>query len=124
MTGGRGSDPSPAWDEGTPERLYVITGGRSGPRLHSPLDLVTLIVSRTGPRPGAPPEHAAILRLCQYPMSVAELSAYLRLPFSATAVVVADLIADGRVEAREPVRTSTLPDPELLKAVMHGLQRL
>ncbi len=111
------------WDEGSPERLYVITGGRSGGAAAA-LDLVTLIVSRTSPRPGMQPEQAAILRMCHYPLSVAEISAYLRLPFSATAVLVADLVADRSVEARAPVMASSLPDPELLKAVMYGLSKL
>ena len=33
-----------------------------------------------------------MLRLCRRPLSVAEVSAHLRLPFSATAVLVADLL--------------------------------
>lgn len=118
MTGAHAS-----WDEGSPERLYVITGGRSGGAAAT-LDLVTLIVSRSTPQPGMQPEQAAILGMCQYPLSVAEISAYLRLPFSAAAVLVADLIADRRVDARAPVMATSLPDPELLKAVMYGLSKL
>jgi hypothetical protein len=113
----------PGWDEGSPERLYVITGGRSGGDAAA-LDLVTLIVSRAEPRPGMQPEPAAILRMCRYPLSVAEISAYLRLPFSATAVLVADLVVDNLVEARATVTAGSLPDPELLKAVMYGLSKL
>lgn len=118
MTGTR-----PTWDEGSPERLYVITGGRSGGAAAA-LDLVTLIVSRAEPQPTMQPEPAAILRMCRYPLSVAEISAYLRLPFSATAVLVADLVAGGLMEARAPVTATSLPDPELLKAVMYGLSKL
>lgn len=117
------SGARPDWDEGSPERLYVITGGRSGAAAAA-LDLVTLIVSRAAAQPGMGPEAASILKMCQYPLSVAEVSAYLRLPFSATAVLVADLIADGRVEARAPIKVSNLPDPELLKAVIYGLSKL
>jgi hypothetical protein len=119
MSGG-----GPEWDEGSPERLYVITGGRSGSAQQAALDLVTLVVSRSTPQPGMQPEHASILRMCQYPLSVAEISAYLRLPFSVVTVLIVDLLADHRVEARAPVRASSLPDPELIKAVMYGLQRL
>jgi Protein of unknown function (DUF742) len=120
-----GPGPGPGdWDEGSPERLYVITGGRSAAAGVAVLDLVTLIVSRSVPQPGQQPEHAAILRMCRYPLSMAEISAYLRLPFSAVAVLVADLVADDRVEARAPLRAVNLPDPELIKAVMYGLQRL
>lgn len=118
MSGGR-----PDWDEGSPERLYVITGGRSGGAAAA-LDLVTLIVSRSAAQPGMQPEPAAILRMCRNPLSVAEISAHLHLPFSAAAVLVADLVEAGLAEARAPVVVSTLPDPELLKEVMYGLSKL
>ncbi len=118
------SESDQGWDEGSPERLYVITGGRSGPSQRDALDLVTLIVSRAEPQPGLQPEHAAILRLCRFPLSVAELSAYLSLPFSVVTVLLADLLADGRVQARAPFQLANLPDVALIEAVMHGLQRL
>ena len=88
------------------------------------LDLVTLIVSAAPPRPGMQPETAAILRMCRSPLSVAEISAYLRLPFSATAVLVADLVMDGLVQARAARMVTSLPDPELLEKVMYGLSNL
>jgi|GEM_PF-741832 len=109
----------------SPERLYVITGGRSGADSdQNALDLVTLIVARAMPQPRMQPEQAAILRMCQYPLSVAEISAYLGLPASAVTVLLHDLLADGRVEARAPIATASLPDAELLEAVIHGLQKL
>ncbi|MEU9128466.1 DUF742 domain-containing protein [Kitasatospora sp. NPDC048540] len=118
------SDPDQEWDEGDPERLYVITRGRGGLSQRAALDLVTLIVARAEPHPSMQPEHAAILRMCHYPLSVAEVSAYLRLPMSATTVLIADLLADKRVEARAPVPKALLPDRALIEAVMHGLQKL
>ena len=111
-------------DEAPPERIYVITGGRSGPSPQARLDLVTLIVARSAARPGMQPEYAAILRRCRSPLSAAESSAYLRLPFSATAVLVADLLAGGLVEVRRPPAVYPLPDRDLLEAVIRGLQRL
>ena len=42
----------PEWDEGRPERLYVITGGRSDPAEQTGLDLVTLIVASAAPQVG------------------------------------------------------------------------
>ncbi|GAA1226056.1 DUF742 domain-containing protein [Kitasatospora nipponensis] len=127
MSGRRGAD----WQEGNPERLYVITRGRSaslaaekGSERAVRLDLVTLIVARTEPAPTMQPEHAAILRMCHSPLSVAEISAYLGLPMSATAVLLADLLAEKRVEARAPVPKAQLPDRALIEAVMRGLQKL
>ena len=110
-------------DEG-PERLYVITGGRSQAAGRTEIDLVTLVVARSLPEPGMTPEHTTIVRMCQYPLSVAEISAYLELPVSAIKVLVADLLAGRRVEARAPIPAASLPDIALLEAVMHGLQKL
>lgn len=118
----RGEDKD--WAEGKPERLYIITGGRRAQEEASDLDLVTLIVSRSTPELGMQPEQAAILRMCHYPLSVAEISAYLGLPVSVVKVLLADLLGGDRVEARAPIPTASLPDIELLEAVMHGLQRL
>lgn len=114
---------SGSWEQAGPERLYVITGGRGASR-RAELDLVTLVVARTAARPEMQPEHASILRMCHYPLSMAEISAYLELPFSAVAILVSDLLADSSVEVRAAVRTVGIPDPELLKAVMYGLQKL
>ncbi|MFE4520154.1 DUF742 domain-containing protein [Kitasatospora sp. NPDC056783] len=113
------------WEGPEPDRLYVITRGRSGGSGLGVVDLVTLIVSRGEPTPAHQPEHAAILRLCRSPLSVAEVSAYLELPASVVAVLLADLLDDGLVEARAAaVPAAELPERALLEAVIHGLQRL
>ncbi|MCX4751082.1 DUF742 domain-containing protein [Kitasatospora sp. NBC_01287] len=109
---------------GGPARLYVITRGRSGLAGPTAFDLVTLIVSRAEPTPTMQPEQAAILRICGSPLSVAEVSAYLRLPASVVTVLLADLLAEGRIEARAAVPAAVLPERALLEAVIHGLQRL
>ncbi|MET9613407.1 DUF742 domain-containing protein [Kitasatospora indigofera] len=118
------SAPGQEWDENSPERLYVITRGRSGLAEQTTFDLVTLIVSRSEPEPSMQPEHAAILRLCGAPLSVAEISAYLRLPMSVVTVLLADLLAEERIEVRSAVPQAILPDRALIEAVMHGLQKL
>ena len=118
------SDPGGDWEDSSPERLYVITGGRSGSSAPTTLDLVTLVVARSGPRPGMQPEHAAIVRLCNSPLSVAEISAYLSLPVSVVTVLLSDLLAEGRVVARAPVPPAQLPDRALIEAVIDGLQKL
>ncbi|MEU1479470.1 DUF742 domain-containing protein [Streptomyces sp. NPDC001668] len=116
-----GQDP-PEGPKKNPERLYVITGPDGAER--SELDLVTLIVAHADPPPSATPEQAALLRLCTAPLSVAELSAYLSLPFSVVTVLLTELLAAELVTARAPVIRQALADRSLLEAVMHGLQRL
>ncbi|MGW2746330.1 DUF742 domain-containing protein [Streptomyces sp. NPDC001450] len=117
--------PAPADGEekpGNPERLYAIADTADGSRAE--LDLVTLIVARSAPPPSASPEEAAVIQLCTAPLSVAELSAYLNLPFSAMTVLITELITNELVQARAPIVRKALPDRSLLEAVMHGLQRL
>ncbi|MET7681733.1 DUF742 domain-containing protein [Streptomyces sp. NPDC005423] len=106
-----------------PERLYVLTGaGEDGDRAE--LDLVTLIVAHADVPAAATPEQAALLRLCIAPLSVAELSAYLDLPYSVVTVLLTELLTAGLVQARAPIVRQALPDRSLLEAVMHGLQKL
>ncbi|NJQ02664.1 DUF742 domain-containing protein [Streptomyces zingiberis] len=117
--------PVPGWREGAPERLYVLAGRPAPPSGGAAaLDLVTLIVARAAPQAAGRPEQAAALRLCHHPLSVAEISAHLELPVSTVSVLLADLLADGRAEARAPVPAAELPDTELLEAVVHGLRNL
>ncbi|MFI7502129.1 DUF742 domain-containing protein [Streptomyces sp. NPDC049687] len=107
--------------EKKPERLYTITGP-DGER--APLDLVTLIVARAAPTSSSAPEQTAVLRLCAAPLSVAEVSAYLGLPFSVVTVLLTEMLAAELVQARAPIVRQALPDRSLLETVMHGLQRL
>ncbi|NJP48870.1 DUF742 domain-containing protein [Streptomyces sp. SBST2-5] len=123
-----GEDPPPRSAEtqkgpkSNPERIYVVADPE-GERAE--LDLVTLIVA-TSPDPpsSATPEQAALLRLCSAPLSVAELSAYLNLPFSAVTALLTEMLTAELVQARAPIVRQALPDRSLLEAVMHGLQRL
>lgn len=88
------------------------------------LDLVTLFVARHEPMRGMAPETASILRMCEQPLSMAEISAHMRLPSSVLTMVLADMVAAGHLEDRAPIPAASLPDIDLLKAVMHGLQKL
>lgn len=117
--------------DGKPVPLYVVTGGRSQAPEHAErpeFDLVTLVVATAAPQPGMPPEQADLLRSCRRPLSVAELSAHLALPFSAVVVLLTDLYRNARVELRQPrparTRAAADPDVETLKALIDGLQRL
>ncbi|KOG86067.1 DUF742 domain-containing protein [Streptomyces varsoviensis] len=118
------SEAGQCWEPGSPERLFALSEDGGPARYKGPLDLVTLIVTRSVPDSGLQPEQAAVLRMCDYPLSVAEISAYLSLPVSALLVLLNDLVAQEHVEARPPVPAAALPDIQLLEAVMHGLQNL
>lgn len=105
-----------------PERLFVVAGKDGAERAE--LDLVTLIVASAVPSPSSAPEQTALLRLCTTPLSVAELSAYLNLPFSAMTGLLTDMLTADLVTARAPLVRQSVADRSLLEAVMHGLQRL
>ncbi|PWI16313.1 DUF742 domain-containing protein [Streptomyces sp. Act143] len=107
----------------SPDRLYTLTGGRAHATPDSPFDLVTLVVAECDPVPGMQSEHAAILRLTELPMAVVELAAELKLPVSITKILLADLLATGRVSARHP-RKAAVPDPDVLEQVLVGLRNL
>ncbi|GGK25839.1 hypothetical protein GCM10011583_67330 [Streptomyces camponoticapitis] len=113
-------------DIGDPDRLYTVTGGRSRAD-HDVFDLVTLIVSECAPTRGTQWEHHAILELCRRPTAVVEISAELGLPVTVVRILLGDLRATGRITARHPRAgrsVSALPDPALLKEVLHGLRNL
>ena len=106
--------------------MYTVTGGRTLGD-DDPFDLVSLIVSERDPGPGMQSEHVRILRTCQYPTAVVEISADLGLPVSVVKVLLRDLLDKGSITIRHPVAGSAvahLPDLELLKQVLVGLQKL
>lgn len=106
-------------------RPYQVTGGRT--RASSEFYLVTLVVA-TGRRlrDGAPAEHVQILRVCQRPVSVAEISAFVRLPVAIIKVLLADLLTSRAIAVQAPVQfsESARRDPVLLRKVMDGLRAL
>jgi hypothetical protein len=115
-----------ALDGEDPDRLYTVTGGRSSAD-DIDLDLVTLIVSESEPSPGMQSEHVRILRIAAKPTSVVELSADLSLPVSVVKILLADLLATGKVSARHPSSARAAgqtPDSEFLKKVLVGLRNL
>jgi Protein of unknown function (DUF742) len=113
-------------DREDPDRLYIVTGGRSHVD-ESSLDIVTLIVSECDPTPGMQSEHVRILRMCTNPMAVVEIAAELGLPVSVVKILLCDLLDTGRITARHPSAApnkTRLPDPTILKQVLLGLEKL
>jgi uncharacterized protein DUF742 len=106
-------------------RPYALTRGRTRTGRHD-LNMITMVVTV---RPDAEaaflvePEYTQILRMCQTPLSVAEISAKLNLPMAVVKVLLSDLIEQDLVVFRSPPpRTS--PDRKLLQAVLDGIRRL
>ncbi|MEO3977457.1 DUF742 domain-containing protein [Streptomyces sp. CAU 1734] len=113
-------------DMGDPDRLYIVTGGRSRVDDES-FDLVTLVVSECAPSPGMQSEQVRILELCRHPIAVVEISAELKLPITVVRILLGDLLATGRITARHPRAARSLvglPDSALLEEVLVGLRNL
>lgn len=113
-------------DAGPVVRPYAMTGGRTRPS-SGEFDLIALIVaiqpvSALGTELG--PEQAAIIDLCQHPLSVAEISAHLDLPVGIVRVLLGDLLDSGFILTREPRRVTSMPGEPVLKAVINGLRSL
>ncbi|KAA9161651.1 DUF742 domain-containing protein [Amycolatopsis acidicola] len=105
-------------------RPYLLTGGRSRPA-RTDLELITLVVAVSEEiREAVGPEQAEIVRLCQEPCSVAEVSALLNLPLMVVKVLLSDLIDRGHLIHRPPPPTTAVPSRQLLQAVLDGIRRL
>ena len=108
-------------------RPYAMTGGRtrsSGAEI--PLEAL-VIVTQMG-RAQAPTlawEQRAIAELCASPMSVAEVSAHLKVPLGVARVLVGDMAAEGLVEMSGASGSEAAPnDLNLLERVLNGLRAL
>jgi hypothetical protein len=107
-------------------RHYAIAHGRTRPT-RGDFDLVTLVVatrSVSSADISMQPEHADIIRLCQEPLSVAELGARLDRPVGTVRVLLGDLLDRGLIRTRSPAPASSLPTERVFKAVLDGLRAL
>jgi Protein of unknown function (DUF742) len=107
-------------------RPYAMTRGRTEPA-RGEFDLISLVVAtRSVPSmaAGLQPEHITIMRLCQRPLSVAEVAGHLTLPLGIVRVLLGDLLDKGYILAREPQSTTSMPPERIFKAVINGLRSL
>lgn len=112
-------------DREGPDRLYVITGGRTRPP-GGPFDLLATITGVRGPVPGMQSEHVRILRGCQSPVTVADVCADLALPVSVVRILLGDLLDAGHVTVTPPGPVTGGPPagPDILRQVLVGLRKL
>ena len=107
-------------------RPYAVTHGRTQPT-RGEFDLITQVTATRAvseAESGKQPEHAAILRLCQNPTSVAEIATALDLPVGTVRVLLGDLLDRGLIRTRSPMPAVQLPDDHVYKAVLDGLRAL
>jgi hypothetical protein len=115
-------DPQPTGEQTTALRPFVITSGRvDGPDPN--IQMETQVTAHPGAAPARlPPEKRAIVTLCVEPLSVAEISARLRLHLGVTRILVGDLRAAGQLDVH--VLDNDFPDPETIMRVIRGLRAI
>jgi hypothetical protein len=126
-SGNAGTD-RPAPDSSAP-RPFVLTSGRVS-AVDREIDVETQVTLRPydGTQQRVPlatlgPELQAIVALCGEPMSVAEISARLRLHLGVTKILVADLRAAGYLDVHVADTLNPL-SPETILRVMRGLRAI
>jgi uncharacterized protein DUF742 len=123
------SDDDEVWlDEaaGPVVRPYAMTSGRTQPS-SGDFDLIAIISATRPITPadaGLAPEHAGIVRLCQRPISVAEIASHLDLPIGIVRVLLGDLLDRELIRIRTPGPTAQPPAERLFKEVIDGLRAL
>ncbi len=108
-------------------RPYAMTGGRTrSAGAEIPLEALVIVTDVGRSRaPGLAWEHRAIAELCASPMSVAEVSAHLKVPLGVARVLVGDMAAEGLVEMSGASGSEDAPnDLNLLERVLNGLRAL
>jgi len=107
-------------------RPFILTSGRV-----RGVDAAIGLETQVTARPGAPPdvvgvlpsELQAIVMLCRDPMSVAEISARLRLHLGVTRILVGDLCAAGFLDIHL-LDSDSSHDPDTILRVIHGLRAI
>jgi hypothetical protein len=107
-------------------RPYLLTGGRTS-TAGAAVAMETIVLA-TGMRSTRGPdaaglERARIVRVAERPCSVAEVAARLHLPLQVTLVLVADLVAEGLLDATA-VGISQADDVLFLERLIAGVAAL
>jgi hypothetical protein len=111
-------------------RPYAVTGGRTRTTTNEPLPVEALVQSLRGHEDiGLTPERRKILELTrdQY-LSVAELSAHVKLPVGIMRVLISDMSDSGnvRIHGAGAFSSTTAPATSLsvLESVLNGISSL
>jgi hypothetical protein len=116
-----GSEPQPRG-----VRPFVLTSGRvqgSDPEIGLETQISARARTSLVPPPRLTPELQAIVALCAEPISVAEVSARLRLHLGVTKILVGDLRAAGYLDVHV-VDMASIHNPDTILRVMRGLRAI
>lgn len=120
------TNPEPDALQGLRVRPYMVTGGRTRSAVELPLEAI-IRVTPEGQKAVETLnlEPRQIVDLCHQPLSIAEVSAHLRLHLQVAKVLVGDLVHAGYLATHTASADATeRPDLQLLERVLDGLQSL
>ncbi len=117
-------------DDGRAVRPYTLTGGRTrGSSRHLPIEALVRAVGAEDPAPS--PERARIVEMsAERMLSIAELSAHLKLPLGVVRVLVDDLVEAGVVVVHGPAGSgpaaagAPASNLKVLESVLNGISAL
>jgi hypothetical protein len=105
-------------------RPFVLTSGRvQGSDPDIGMETQVTASGSLGRLPRLSPELEAIVTLCAEPLSVAEISARLRLHLGVVKILVGDLRLAGHLDVHV-VDVATTHDPDNILRVMRGLRAI
>jgi hypothetical protein len=119
-------DTENGYDPGPIVRPYAMTGGRTRP-VREELQMESLVSTTSMGEANAgtfSTERRRIAMLCRDILSVAEVSAKLKVPLGVARVLIADMAEEGLVVVHRPTSPSDRPDLALLERVLYGLREI
>ena len=104
-------------------RPYVVTGGNTRPV--GSVAIETLVETVPAEAGGLRFEKERVAQLASStPLSVAELSAHLKMPIGTTMVLVGELIGTGTLRSHQTSTTSDLSDLNIMNRIINRVREL
>jgi hypothetical protein len=101
---------------------YLIAGGRTQPTM--PIAIETLVERTASWSESSRFEARRVLDLAREPISVAEVSASMKIPLGTTRVLVSDLLDAGALLAHETTEQSEVSDLDIMTRIISRVRDL
>ena len=116
------------WDDGVVyeddephTRPFIVASGKTKPTAHVAIEM---LVEATGLDKLVRFEKRKVLDRAATPISVAELSAHLKMPIGTTMVVVGELLDEGLLKAHKTAEHSGLTDINIMTRIIQRVREL
>jgi len=104
-------------------RPFLVTSGRTRSKVRD-LRLETMVERTNSDDSSLRFEAASVATLCATPMSLAEVSAHLKIPLGTAKVLVGDLIGEGHLRPHKTMDAAQSKDLNLIKRLIAGVRAL